>query len=197
MAKVLLFSSLFIYVKQHDYRMTNTSPTANTIQSTGEQTNRKTNMTLQQSLQLCQRRREMVDPIPAFIDQLKEYEKECRSWGYLTAVDQVKESYGNDQASETIGPSCNNAAGEKRKNGDCESGKAKVTKETGKKSRLVGPSIGPMRLPAKEHAEGGKKKIVVGPMVPPPSPPKKPKIETKVETKDTGGAMTKKRVQSD
>ncbi|EED95851.1 dual specificity protein phosphatase, partial [Thalassiosira pseudonana CCMP1335] len=35
---------------------------------------RKTNMTLQQSLQLCQRRREMVDPIPAFIDQLKEYE---------------------------------------------------------------------------------------------------------------------------
>jgi hypothetical protein len=154
-------------------------------------------MTLQQSLQLCQRRREMVDPIPAFIDQLKEYEKECRSWGYLTAVDQVKESYGNDQAPETIGPSCNNAAGEKRKNGDCESGKAKVTKETGKKSRLVGPSIGPMRLPAKEHAEGGKKKIVFGPMVPPPSPPKKPKIETKVETKDTGGAMTKKRVQSD
>jgi hypothetical protein len=54
-----------------------------------EKHNRKANMTFQQSFSLCKRRRPVVDPIPAFVDQLKKYEKECREWGYLTAVDEV------------------------------------------------------------------------------------------------------------
>ncbi|KAL7502842.1 hypothetical protein ACHAWX_000540 [Stephanocyclus meneghinianus] len=49
---------------------------------------RKANMTYEQSLQLCQKRRGVVDPIPAFREQLRKYEKDCREWGYLTAVNQ-------------------------------------------------------------------------------------------------------------
>ena len=67
-----------------------------------EKRNRKANMTYQQSLHLCHRRRPVVDPIPAFRDQLKEYELKCRAWGYLTSADHVHESL-NEYERKSVG----------------------------------------------------------------------------------------------
>lgn len=87
-------------------------------------------MTMKQSLKLCQRRRPMVDPIPAFLDQLRAYEKECRAGGHLTAVDDTLEN--DDEV---------NAAG-KRKTENNSGGDEK-------KRRVVGPAIGPSMAPAR------------------------------------------------
>ena len=87
-------------------------------------------MTMKQSLKLCQRRRPMVDPIPAFLDQLRAYEKECRAGGHLTAVDDTQEN--DDEV---------NAAG-KRKTENNSGGDEK-------KRRVVGPAIGPSMAPAR------------------------------------------------
>ena len=129
---------------------------------------RKANMTLDKSLKLCQRRRPVADPIPAFIEQLKAYEKECRSWGHLTSVEKAS---GDD----IIG-SVNGNSGEKRKAEDSSG-------DDGRKKRAVGPSIGPIgpvRPPTKPKGaysdeKGGKdEKRVVGPAKRPPIGPMKP-----------------------
>lgn len=87
-------------------------------------------MTMKQSLALCQRRRPVADPIPAFVEQLKVYEKECRQFGHLTAVDSSKPS---------IGPSSDGSGGKRK--AESESSSSNDGK-SGKK-RAVGPSIGP------------------------------------------------------
>ena len=149
---------------------------------------RKANMTMNQSLKLCRRRRPMVDPIPTFLDQLRTYEKECRSWGHLTTVDDdddgAKQDDGNGSApveggdgteekySEKDGNAkntgINKSGGEKRKADNincCGSGE----KET--KKRMVGP-IGPARGPVTGSASigparGPVKSASIGPAVGP------------------------------
>lgn len=85
-----------------------------------EKFNRKTNMTYEQAFRLCQRRRPVVDPIPAFCDQLRKYEKDCREWGYLTAVEE-NNSGGEQHLKYAEGPNVDtdvrvkSSSGEKRK----------------------------------------------------------------------------------
>ena len=88
----------------------------------------------------------MVDPIPAFCDQLKKYEKECREWGYLTATDEVKAS--NTQAPKDK----SELLGDKRKvnvehddNGQNGSKKSKMAGPMlpPQKSAPIGPAVGP------------------------------------------------------
>ena len=98
--------------------------------------NRRANMTMRQSMKLCQRRRPVVDPIPAFLDQLMAYEKECRTGGHLTAHDTVEN-------------------GEKVEKGICETGgdQKRTTEENiggdEKKRRIAGPAKGPSMAPAR------------------------------------------------
>lgn len=130
-----------------------------------------------------------MDPIPAFCDQLKKYEKECREWGYLTATDEVKAS--NTQAPKDKSDSL----GDKRKvnvehddNGQNESKKSKMAgpmlppQKSAPIGPAIGPSIGPCTGPTQptNDDDGNKrtdsttsdmsqKKRVIGPARPPPS----------------------------
>lgn len=98
----------------------------------------------------------MVDPIPAFVDQLKKYEKECREWGYLTAVDEV------DEKDKSI-PS----SGDKRKIGGETD--ASEQNETQKKSKT---KAGPSTMPSfQKPAPGPSAKPPIGPSVGPSKPP--------------------------
>ena len=116
-------------------------------------------MTMKQSLHLCKRRRPVVDPIPAFVEQLKIYERECRTWGHLTSEDNVTFGAQKGVSEKVEGDSSNVAGvgvGEKRKaNNDDGSG-------DGKKKRAVGPAIGPSIGPS------------IGPMKPQKVGPTKP-----------------------
>jgi hypothetical protein len=98
----------------------------------------------------------VVDPIPAFVDQLKKFEKECREWGYLTAVDEV------DEKDKSI-PSSR----DKRKI-DCETD-ASEQNETQKKSKT---KAGPSTMPSSQKpAPGPSAKPPIGPSVGPSKPP--------------------------
>jgi len=133
-----------------------------------EKYNRKANMTYEQSLSLCQRRRPVVDPIPAFREQLMKYEKECREWGYLTAVevDEVKKQTLTNDA--RTGVQVNSSPAEKRKVDAVE--EANGPKEI-KKSRVVGP----MPPPQKPISIGAAAKPTLGASVG-PSPNKSASI---------------------
>jgi hypothetical protein len=98
-------------------------------------------MTMKQALKLCQRRRPMVDPIPAFLDQLRAYEKECRAGGHLTAVDDTQENDDKvKKDSEDYG--CKDDVAGKRKTENNSGGSEK-------KRRVIGPAIGPSMAPAR------------------------------------------------
>lgn len=135
---------------------------------------RKANMTLKQSLQLCQRRRPVAGPIPAFLDQLKTYEGECRSWGHLTAVD---ETLGNTKDAEKV--TAADISGEKVKTIINVGEKKRKAEDIGcddgmKKKQVVGP-IGPPRGPAVKSAAIGpqrgptKSAAAIGPAMGPPA----------------------------
>eukprot|EP00571_Detonula_confervacea_P007588 CAMPEP_0172321156 /NCGR_PEP_ID=MMETSP1058-20130122/42511_1 /TAXON_ID=83371 /ORGANISM="Detonula confervacea, Strain CCMP 353" /LENGTH=163 /DNA_ID=CAMNT_0013036587 /DNA_START=364 /DNA_END=852 /DNA_ORIENTATION=- len=119
-------------------------------------------MTMKQSLKLCQRRRPVADPNSAFLDQLRAYEKDCRTWGHLTAVDDALENVdagkkvskkdGNDGDNSGI-----SAGGEKRKADN-------IGCSNGKKKRIVGPAIGPIGPP-----RGPVKSAAIGPSMGPPT----------------------------
>ena len=123
------------------------------------------------SLALCQRRRPVADPIPAFVEQLKAYEKECRQFGHLTAVDSSKPS---------IGPSSDGSGGKRKAESESSSSDGK----SGKK-RAVGPSIGPPIGPS-IPTKGAR---VVGPTLKQDSTEKKG-IESK-HAHDEGGVKDK------
>lgn len=115
---------------------------------------RKANMTLNQSLKLCQRRRSVVDPNCAFVGQLRTYEKECREWGHLTSVDPTPDNanatdqdIGAAKRVSVEGVSGGNSAGAEKR-------KAHEGVGDGKKRRTAGPR-GPPRGPARS--------VVVGP----------------------------------
>mmetsp|Transcript_10537 Transcript_10537/g.18736 ORF Transcript_10537/g.18736 Transcript_10537/m.18736 type:complete len:181 (+) Transcript_10537:336-878(+) len=146
---------------------------------------RKANMTLQQSLKVCQRRRPMVDPNPGFSDQLRTYERECRAGGHLTSMDnqldnvkakekEIVEGGAIKKVSEKNGSvrdnTCTSAGGEKRKaeNSGCGDGK---------KKRTVGP-IGPPRGPVKSAA--------IGPVMRPPTKASSEKIKSERGNDDGG-----------
>lgn len=125
---------------------------------------RKANMTMNQALRLCQRRRPMADPIPAFLEQLRSYERECRSWGHLTSTD---ESKSDDKKITKAGPTksvsekkegnvmAGPIVGEKRKTDDNDSGDGEKKRRT-----VVGPigppkgPIGPAMGPSKSASDG-------------------------------------------
>ena len=123
-------------------------------------------MTYAQSLLLCQRRRPVVDPIPSFCDQLRRYEKECREWGHLTAVDDIHsvKNHLSEEDSDTVG--CGNVkAGspsrEKRKADSCEDESGSDRIET-KKSKMVGPMrpyIGPAKPSAGSITDSSVRKL--------------------------------------
>lgn len=104
-------------------------------------------MTLKQSLALCKRRRPMVDPISAFLEQLRRYEQECISWGHLSVSDEKASDNSVTKASAkvaSVGPAKPSlGVGDKRKTADSGN-----NGDGDKKKRIVGP-IGPPRGPAK------------------------------------------------
>lgn len=102
----------------------------------------------------------MVDPISAFCDQLKEYDRECRAFGYLTAVDNEEKSGMKDNGSgseKTNAHECGHGSldnnGNKRpinNTGDIERiNKHDEGENSQKKRRVAGPAIGPAIGPAR------------------------------------------------
>lgn len=61
-------------------------------------------MTLDDAMELVQRRRPEVDPIPAFLNMLRDYELQCRSQGDI-ASDSATKKFGNKRAAAVVGPS--------------------------------------------------------------------------------------------
>jgi len=112
-----------------------------------EEYNRRANMTYDQGLQLCKQRRSVVDPIQAFCEQLKQYEKECRELGYLTSVDTKNDednSRNHDGNASAKKESCNAIIG--TEGNVCSKRKAEANHaHSVNKKRVVGPSIGPTR----------------------------------------------------
>jgi len=115
---------------------------------------RKANMTMEQSLQLCKRRRPVVDPNSAFMDQLRAYEKDCREWGHLTAVDGKPKKVSKVNGRESGG-------GDRDKKFPCNNGKDRGMSSGGDK-RGAGENRG--------HGDEKKKQRTVGPMGPPRGP---------------------------
>ena len=160
-------------------------------------------MTYKQSLSLCQRRRPVVNPIPAFCDQLIKYEKECRDWGYLTAVDgedKVKRQASTCADAGVNGKMDASSSGKKRK--------VEVDNEPNetvelKKSQTVGPmppiqnsaEIGPT---FKHHTKGpsvAAVKPIVGPSKGPSDSKLAPIIPNGADTADVSDTKDhKKRV---
>ena len=137
---------------------------SNYIMTTSFHHVRKANMTLTQSLKLCQRRRPVVDPIPAFLDQLATYERECRTLGYLTAVDDTGR---NNETGDNIAKVHANGkdvaiGGQKRKVevGDGDDGK--------KNKVILGPVIGPS-APTTPPITCHGRSAVIGPARGPPT----------------------------
>jgi len=121
---------------------------------------RKANMTMNQSLKLCQRRRPIVDPNPAFMNQLRTFERECREGGHLTSVDIQDVNVGVNE--KDIGKN-DVDRGVRNDIGPCVGGKKRKGENIGCgndgwKKRMVGP-IGPSRGPA----------AAIGPAMPPSS----------------------------
>jgi len=112
---------------------------------------KKSNMTLNQALSLCKRRRVEVCPIPAFIEQLEAYEKECRECGHLTAFD--------DDTEAKVETACADSSEDSKRPGD-PNDDTKV-----KKRAAIGPSRPPSSTAAGE--QGKKKARVIGPSRPP------------------------------
>lgn len=79
----------------------------------------KQGMTFDSALELCQKKRPGVEPIPAFVDQLRRYEIQCREVGLIPSCstdgggaegqDETSEKDGNRKRktskSSSIGPS--------------------------------------------------------------------------------------------
>lgn len=64
---------------------------------------RKVGMTLDAAMNLCKKRRPMVDPIAPFISQLQQYEQKCHSMGLIHTVEGEEKSKAG--ASEREGES--------------------------------------------------------------------------------------------
>mmetsp|Transcript_26300 Transcript_26300/g.53850 ORF Transcript_26300/g.53850 Transcript_26300/m.53850 type:complete len:155 (-) Transcript_26300:87-551(-) len=138
-------------------------------------------MTFQQSLKLCRRRRPEVDPIPAFLVQLKNFEIDCRSLGYLTALDDADgtllESGGSVKGREI---SANVNSDKRKKVSDDDTCSVRdVDKRRKVEGTSIGPSIGPTQ-PATVSAKAslktqsiGPKRPFFGPSVGPAMPEKK------------------------
>ena len=146
-------------------------------------------MTYQQALQLCKERRATVDPIPAFCEQLKRYEQECRELGYLTATDVQHRNLnattkGQNKDSSIIQTADTDIVGSKRQmeaSGD-RAAKRRMGPSIGPTKPSaepigIGPSIGPSRPigigpsigPSRPQNNASKpsKKTVIGPQMPP------------------------------
>lgn len=117
-------------------------------------------MTFEQGFQLCHQRRSLVEPIPAFCEQLKKYEKECRELGYLTAIDEQSDSKNSNYNGCSLGSS---ESLEKQRKASNESNhietqivgdkrKAEESADGFHKKRVVGPSIGPSIGPCRTTA---------------------------------------------
>lgn len=73
---------------------------------------RKVGMTLESALDLCRARRSVAAPIPAFVEQLAEYEKKCVRIGSIKMAGKKKRKHNDDSGSscstkarlEAIGP---------------------------------------------------------------------------------------------
>ena len=117
-------------------------------------------MVLEDALEVCRRRRDCVNPIPAFLSQLKEYEVECRREGLI-----IQNDDGADQKAvgamagslkgkrKAIGPSRGPMPASNPTDDDHDGG------TSNKKRRAIGPSRGPVP-----------KQRVIGPCRPPSLP---------------------------
>lgn len=127
-------------------------------------------MTYQEGINLCKRRRPEVDPIPAFVTQLKVYESRCREMGTI----RLKEgSIRNIQEGDRDG------RGTKRKAERVAIGPVRVARGPARRpagiSDSAGCIIGPSKNVPEEKYDGDcnfgnpEKRLITG-----PSPPKSP-----------------------
>ncbi|KAL7531906.1 hypothetical protein ACHAXR_004301 [Thalassiosira sp. AJA248-18] len=145
---------------------------------------RKANMTLNQSLKLCQRRRPIADPIPSFLDQLRTYEKECRSWGHLTAMDETQgdeRANGKDIEARKKVDEKDGGAGDKKSPSVGGKRKSDGAGDGEKKKRIAGPMVGPPRGPVKS--------VSIGPAMGPPTSTSSEKIKS--DRSNAGGGKPK------
>jgi len=91
-------------------------------------------LTLREGMDLCKRRRPEVDPIPAFVGQLKIYESRCREMGKIQSTNGNPERDGRYDRKEM---------GMKRKASEATIGPAR-----GPARGPTGPVRGPVRGPA-------------------------------------------------
>jgi len=140
-------------------------------------------MTYQQALQLCKQKRSAVDPIPAFCDQMKRYEQECRDLGYLTATDAQNKNYSTEKEGicsdssdcakkqntelSTIHTETEIVGSKRQVEATCD---RVVKRRAGPSKPSIGPcrpsSIGPSIGPS-IAAKSSQKKVPIGPQRPP------------------------------
>lgn len=107
-------------------------------------------LTLQEGIDLCKRRRPEVEPIPAFVGQLKIYESRCIEMGMIRVTDDIARSTGGGDRY---------TGGKKRKLDNATIGPARGPAK-GPSRNIIGPTKNPMK-------DGNTP--VIGPSLPPPA----------------------------
>ena len=145
-------------------------------------------MTYQQALQLCKQKRPAVDPIPAFHEQLKRYEQECRELGYLTATNAqnekcntkkegtCSESSESTKNSSTIHTKTETVGSKRQVEASCDRA---VKRRVGPSKPSMGPSIGPSIGPSRPIGIGPRIDQSISPSIGPSIGPSRPNIEPK------------------
>ncbi len=105
-------------------------------------------MSLEESLTLMKRRRPCVDPIPAFLEQLKRYEEECKSLGLIKK--KIEDGNREDRVPEGKEDYDDGSSSKKRKAGS--QGKRVLGP-----MRPIGPSMPPSYATRTEDKEVSKK----------------------------------------
>lgn len=162
---------------------------------------RKAGMSLEKALALCRARRPDVEPIPAFMAQLKTYEDKCRRLGVIR--DDNKEpkpvvgDEGNDKKRKgPVGPAIGPPAmigpmiGPSREGSKGDEDK----RVRSKKMRVIGPAVGP-QMPSSSKGDTSDGDVAIRPSI---GPMIKPGIQGREVDKDEGNSklMSESKISS-
>eukprot|EP00978_Attheya_sp_CCMP212_P039263 scaffold202677_cov51-Attheya_sp.AAC.2 len=141
---------------------------------------RKAGMTMDESLDLCRSRRPVVDPIPAFLEQLRQYEEKCKGViGKRKALASSKQKKRKrvigpvmGPQPQTIKPDAENESKRRAAIGP-QLPSHLTSQDTINKVTIIESAIGP-QLPVSRTQDDDNQKSCssaapIGPMMPPPS----------------------------
>ena len=124
-------------------------------------------MSFDNALKLVKRRRACARPIPAFLDQLKQYESECKTLG-LIKDDEIDDKSEHENEAKTSKSSSSISCNDSVKTKGCD--ETSTTKK--RKAETQGKRVqGPMR-PIKPETQGKRvqgPRRPIGPSLPPTS----------------------------